>query len=219
MKFTPINYGISAANCPHCGAYAKIEWYNCVFAKQDTRAYQTNVDSLSFGLCAHCVEYTIWYHPNGNLMNTTMIFPSSGSVPNPNSDLPEDIVQDYNEARKIIDLSPRGAVALLRLAVQKLCKHLGEKGENINGDIKSLVSKGLNPMIQKALDSVRVTGNNAVHPGTIDLKDDRDTAVKVFGLLNVIAEAMITQPKMIEQFYSDNLTVGDKAAIERRDNK
>ncbi|MDF2857579.1 MAG: hypothetical protein K0Q87_3430 [Neobacillus sp.] len=148
-----------------------------------------------------------------------MIYPISGHIPLPNDDLPDDIKNDYLEASKIVDLSPRGFVALLRLGVQKLCKHLGKKGDNINEDIKSLVAKGLNPMIQKALDVVRVTGNSAVHPGTIDLKDDKETALKMFSILNLITNAMITQPKMIDQIYDTNLTEGDKAAIERRDNK
>ena len=98
-----------------------------------------------------------------------MIYPFNGSAPLPNPDLPEDIKEDFEETRNIVELSPRGAVALLRLAVQKLCKELGEKGEHINTDIKNLVSKGLPEKMQKALDSVRVVGNNAVHPGQIDL--------------------------------------------------
>jgi hypothetical protein len=147
-----------------------------------------------------------------------MIFPSSGSAPLPNPDLPEDITKDYEEARTILTSSPRGAAALLRLSIQKLCKHLGEKGENINEDIKNLVAKGLNPKIQKSLDIVRVIGNDAVHPGKIDLSDDVDTATKLFILVNLITEVMITQPKEVDNLF-DSLPEDKKKGIEQRDKK
>lgn len=65
--------------------------------------------------------------------------------------MPEDIRRDYDEASTILDLSPRGAAALIRLGIQKMCTHLGQPGENINADIKALVAGGLDRRIQKAL--------------------------------------------------------------------
>jgi len=59
----------------------------------------------------------------------------------PNIDLDQDIQDDYMEAAKVLDDSPRSAAAILRLALQKICKQLGEKGENINHDISELVKK------------------------------------------------------------------------------
>lgn len=116
--------------------------------------------------------------------------------------MPDEVLKDYEEAREIINLSPRGAAALLRLCIQKLCMHLGEKGINLNDDIKSLVSKGLAPEIQMALDIVRVVGNNAVHPGSMDLRDDQQTAVKLLEVVNLIVERMISYPKKINTLYN-----------------
>ncbi|MCW5206875.1 DUF4145 domain-containing protein, partial [Desulfobulbus sp. F5] len=118
----------------------------------------------------------------------------------------------------IINRSPRGAAALLRLCVQKLCAHLGEPGKNINQDIAGLVKKGLNPRIQKSLDIVRVIGNEAVHPGELDLRDDPDTAAQLANLVNIIADFMITQPKHIDTLY-DSLPVEKKEQIDKRDGK
>jgi len=123
---------------------------------------------------------------------------------------------DYEEASTILDLSPRGAAALLRQAIQRLCVHLGEKGDNINADIAALVEKGLDVRVQQALDVVRVIGNNAVHPGQIDLRDDRATAEKLFGLVNLIAENRISQPKHVAEMFGA-LPEGARKAIERRD--
>jgi Domain of unknown function (DUF4145) len=130
--------------------------------------------------------------------------------------VPADVKADFLEANEILDKSPRGAAALLRLGIQKLLIHLGEKGKNINDEIGNLV-KGLDKRIQQALDVVRVVGNSAVHPGQIDLRDDKTTATKLLGLVNVIVESQITQAKHIEDMYQNVVPETVKAQIEKRD--
>ena len=88
----------------------------------------------------------------------------------------------------------------------------------INEDIKSLVADGLDPRTQKALDYVRVIGNNAVHPGQIDIKDDRAAAETLFMLLNLIAEKLISQPKHVDEVYA-SLPKEARDQIARRDKK
>lgn len=58
-------------------------------------------------------------------------------------------------------------------------------GKNISNAIANLVRKGLSPMIQKSLDIVRVIGNEAVHPGVIDLNDNKDIALQLFQVINI----------------------------------
>ncbi len=170
-----------------------------------------DVYNLYISKCYHCEKIAVWVHDN-------IVFPYEKEGVEPNRDLPENIIRDFEEARSIVGLSPRGAAALLRLCIQKLCVHLGEKGENINEDIKSLVSKGLNPLVQKSLDIVRVIGNEAVHPGVIDLNDNRDTANRLFDLVNSIADQMITHPKNVGELY-EKLPPEKRKAIEKRDGK
>lgn len=107
---------------------------------------------------------------------------------------------------------------MLRLAIQKLCFELGGKGKKIDDDIGSLVRKGLSPGVQQALDAVRVIGNEAVHPGTLDLRDDSDTAGRLFDLVNIITEQMISNPKHVKELY-DKLPEFKRKAIEERDAK
>jgi hypothetical protein len=136
----------------------------------------------------------------------------------PHKDLPEDCAVDYREARDIFTKSPRAAAALLRLCIQKLMAQLGEKGQKINDDIKSLVSKGLPVAVQQSLDYCRVVGNNAVHPGEIDLNDSPEVAQHLFAMINFIVEDRISRPKEINALYL-RLPEAAREAIEKRDEK
>lgn len=148
-------------------------------------------------------------------LDNKMIFPDSIVVPDPNEDLNEDVNKDYLEAASILDKSPKGAAALLRLALQKLFIQLGEKGD-LNNDIKNLVSNGLSVKVQQSLDILRVIGNNSVHPGKIDVDDNRDIAVALFNLINHIAETLISEPKIVDQIYQ-SLPEEERKKIEERD--
>ena len=88
-----------------------------------------------------------------------------------------------------------------------------------NDKIASLVQGGLDPKIQKSLDAVRVGGNNAVHPGTIDEKDDTETVYALFGLVNIIADVMISQPKHVDELYQGIVSESQREAIEKRDDQ
>jgi hypothetical protein len=182
-----------------------------VFFENSNKYTSSLCVNLSISQCFNCNKLAVWIYDK-------LIFPPELHGEEPNDDLPDDILRDYDEARSILNLSPRGAAALLRLAIQKLCKHLGESGENINEDIASLVRKGLNPLIQKSLDVVRVIGNQAVHPGTLDLLDNMGVASKLFRLVNLIAEQMITHPKQVNEMY-DGLPASKKDQIEKRDGR
>jgi hypothetical protein len=61
-----------------------------------------------------------------------------------------------------------------------------------------------------------VIGNESVHPGTIDLKDDRETAMKLFELVNAIANDRITHPKQIDALYQ-GLPQNKREQIQKRD--
>jgi len=181
------------------------------FDKDDVNAFGPEVQNLNLTRCFNCNKIAVW-------VNDRLLFPRTKSSIQPNPDLREDIIRDFEEAREIVDASPRGAAALLRLCIQKLCEQLGENGKDIFNDIASLVKKGLNPLIQQSLDVVRVIGNEAVHPGVIDLNDNRDTAIQLFVLVNSIAEQMISHPKAVKAMY-DKLPEEKRKAIEKRDGK
>ena len=169
------------------------------------------LSNVSVSECFNCAKLSVWIYDR-------LVHPRTGQAQPANPDLSDDIRRDYDEASSILDDSPRGAAALMRLAIQKLCKELGQAGENVNDDIAALVADGLDPQVRKALDAVRVIGNNAVHPGQLDLRDDRAIAEALFGLLNVIAEKTISVPKHIDEVYA-TLPEPARLAIAKRDGK
>jgi hypothetical protein len=231
--------GAASFSCPHCGALAHQSWLSA-WAKHYTLGTkpspstignmitsQSSIDrsiksatmkaepaniaisNVFFSSCFSCKNFSIW-------LANEVIYPAQKTNLRPHEDMPEDVKADFEEAAAIVDQSPRGAAALLRLAMQKLMHDLGEKGENLNEDIASLVKKGLEPSIQKVLDVVRVVGNNAVHPGEINMKDDRATATTLLTLVNLVVERRISAQKRIDEMF-ENLPPGARAAIAKRD--
>jgi hypothetical protein len=192
MKFIEPKVSSGSFTCPHCNVISQQRWWH--------RNWQGGTDSndsnniLRVGLCVHCQKNTVW-------IEGRMYFPDNGNAPPCNSETPAQVKRIYDEAAAIYSKSPRGAAALLRLAIQVLCRELGETGKNINDDIASLVKKGLPTIVQQSLDIVRVTGNDAVHPGQIDT-DNVDTVTNLFQLVNIIVEYMIDLPKKVSGIYS-----------------
>ena len=167
---------------------------------------------FAIATCSTCSDITLW-------VDGVLVYPQKNSIAAPNSDMEQEIQDLYIEASTIVNDSPKGATALLRLALQLLLKQLGKSGKNINRDIKDLVAEGLSPKIQQALDLLRVVGNNAVHPGQINLEDGRDIAQKLFQILNFIADEMISKPKELDLLYADVVPEETKEHINQRDGK
>lgn len=180
--------------CPHsdCGVISKQDWiarmWNFSHHPHDEHNH------LRVAMCHHCKKTSVW-------VDDQLFYPITTTASAPNGEMPATVLKLYQEAATIAERSPRGAAALLRLSIQVLCKELGEPGTNINSDIASLVTKGLPSLVQKSLDVVRVTGNDAVHPGQIDT-DDPETVKRLFELVNIIVEYMIALPKQVSGLYS-----------------
>lgn len=205
-KHYPPTHKSTKFHCPHCGVFAAQYWET--FRYIDKGSIVGKMD-LTYCICVHCQEWSYWYKGR-------MIVPSEAPVPPPHHDMPEQCLGEYNEARDIVARSPRAASALLRLAIQKLLAALGEKGDNINVDIGELVKKSLPVQVQQALDYCRVVGNNAVHPGEIQINESPDIAHSLFDMMNFIVEDRISRPKHIEKLYGQ-LPEGARTAIEKRD--
>lgn len=183
---------LDAFTCPHCGTLSQMNYSRFFYrGSQFFRAVEKNSgivacdSNILIAVCQNCKNKVIW-------VNDEYIYPDI-TEEEPNPDMPDAVKKLYLEASQIYNKSPRAACALLRLAVDKLCHELGATDRDINKNIGILVKQGLPETVQRALDVVRVVGNKAVHPGQISYDvDDKNTAIMLMKLLNVITERMIT---------------------------
>jgi len=201
-------YALDGFNCPLCHAYSTMHWADGK-ATYWSNHFTTDVSDVAFVRCSRCNKWSVWY-------DEKLIYPNDISVDDPNEDLPEVVKNDYREAASILQDSPRGSAALLRLAIQRLCDALVEGEDDLNTKIGTLVRRGLDSKIQKALDAVRVIGNEAVHPGQIDLNDSPQIAGQLFKLVNIVGHRMITEPAEVDAIY-DMIPQAKKDGITARD--
>ncbi len=207
------DYRKSSFTCPHCGTLSLMH-YTCISffehkAISMTENSRQGDNWINIASCQNCKKKTIW-------INNIYAYPDEVAE-EANPDMPETVRQLYNEAGLIYNKSPRAACALLRLAIDKLCNELGETDRDINKNIGTLVKKGLPQSVQQALDIVRVVGNKAVHPGQIAFDvDDKETAIALMKLVNMITERMISEPKEINSMFKQ-LPDSIKTSIEKRD--
>ncbi|MFC6202588.1 DUF4145 domain-containing protein [Lactiplantibacillus nangangensis] len=157
---------------------------------------------------------------NSSLVDS-LIYPqeTDSNIPSPNTDMPANVLKTYTEASMVLKDSPRASAALSRLAIQQLVDCLVDNDHNLNQKIGDLVAEGLPIKIKEMLDSVRVIGNNAVHPGVIDfdnVENATSLATTLLTMVNLIVQYEITNAKALEETYN-LLTDGQKKGIQDRD--
>ena len=213
-----------AFNCPHCGAFAKQGWYYLMFRHSDVKVFFNNNglaspknrisadfgDNFMTSKCDHCEKLALWN-------DQKIIYPRSITVESPNPDMPEVAKSLYMESAQILQDSPRASAALLRLALQEILNKVVEGGEknSINDNIR-ILSEGVDETTQKALDLIRINGNNAAHLGEIQIEEEN--IEYMYKLLNIIVQKLISDKKQIDDLF-EGLPKNIKESIERRNSK
>ena len=221
MAYVAPEFGSAAFNCPHCNVYSEMTWYFTVFKTHpedrgwrrwglDLATNSPGAVDFSGATCHHCGEVSAWLYG-------VMYLPQGSLAPKPHADMPDAVKEIYQEAASVVQFSPRAAVALLRLALERLMVELGAEGKSIDKQIGYLVEKGLSPIIQQSLDALRILGNEAIHIGEIDVTEQQ-TVASVFQLANLIVEQMISVPKHVQAVY-EGLPESKLEGIEKRDGK
>lgn len=198
--------GRDAFDCPACHVYTNQRWANTCYLPG---GHVTPMDGWKAAHCVRCAAFSLW-------RQAQLIFPQSMVGPLPHADMPTAVHELYEEARTVSSLSRKSAAALLRLALQVLVDDLEPGKGDINSKIGALVKRGLDPQVQQAMDVLRVVGNNAVHPGQIDLDADDELLPALFAMLNLVVEQVVARPKHVAGLFA-SLPATAQAAVAKRD--
>ena len=205
----PPSFSQSVFDCPHCGVRCRHDAFS--------KTLENKNSSVHYTICQHCDKPCIWvnFPIDGE---SIYIYPGIGLVPKAHGDMPNEAKIVYEEAAQVLGKSNRAAAALIRLALQLILKELDcpSAEKNLKDAIKELVGKGASPDIESAAQSLRISGNHAIHPGKIDKDEsEKEHVMQLFELLNIIVIDRISNPKKIKELRK----IADKAEQERKENK
>ena len=210
ITYYPPEYRKDEFNCAHCKVFAHQAWGGSLSCSNIFDSHLP-LNLLTVSKCKHCGKWSIW-------IERSLVYPAQITVEDPNDDMPDEVKKLYRESAQVLSISPRAAAALLRLGLQILLGVVGGDGKNINDDIKKIVELGIEPETQKALDVLRVFGNNGAHPGESQRDEDTGLVNKMYGLMNYVTDRLITQKNQINELF-EGLPEGIKDQIESRDSK
>lgn len=224
---------INSFTCPACGSYSYHEDLPILSNRKDRNVYIFNRKNserafghnyrLIFKSCHSCGHISI-FKIEGMLGVDTfspsrfyeLIYPKQINIIDANPDMPDEVKEFYNEARVVAQNSTRAATALLRIATEKLVKDLlGLEGKDyantsMHNAIERLkTEKGLSSTIYNALMALKLFGNEAAHPnediGRLEsyFSNDSDLMNKLFILLNIIVDELISKPKEIKILFKN----------------
>ena len=147
-----------------------------------THVYQKHSQSLKVKManlhlsgCHSCSGFALW-------VGDRLVFPINVDK------TPALVEEDFEKAAAILNKSPRGAIALMRVCIQKLMPLLKQDGENLNDTMSSLVRKGLEVEIQQAMEVLQVLGNDPGQPTSLDTQEDKEMALRFVDSLKAILE-------------------------------
>jgi hypothetical protein len=131
--------------------------------------------NLHLSGCHSCNGFALW-------VGDRLVFPYNIEK------MPDLVQEDFEEAAAILNQSPRGATALMRVCIQKLVPLLKQDGKYLNNYISSLVRKALELEIQQAMEVLQILRNESGQPTSLQTQEDKEMALRFFDSLKAVLE-------------------------------
>ena len=128
------------------------------------------------------------YHIDGDFERTWNLIPSSNAKAFPDY-IPQVIIDDYNEACLIVDLSPKASATLSRRCIQGILRDFWSvKPGRLVDEIKEIEDK-IDPLTWAAIEAVRKVGNIGAHMEkdiNVIVEVDPQEATLLIGLIETL---------------------------------
>ncbi|RZM09973.1 MAG: DUF4145 domain-containing protein [Pedobacter sp.] len=112
--------------------------------------------------------------------------------------IPQVIVQDYTEATKILDFSPKSAATLARRVIQAMLRDKWQaRGNNLEQEIKNAQSN-FSTEVLEAIDATRIFGNIGAHTNfdvNLIVEVEPHEASDLIGLVEYLIDEWYIEPK------------------------
>jgi hypothetical protein len=140
------------------------------------RNLRVKLVNVHVSTCYNCKGFALW-------VRDQLAFPIRA----------EGVPEDFEEAAAVLNKSPRGATALMRLCIQNTMKLLKEQGSTFDENTSSLVRKGLEVEIQQTMDVLQVLRKNPLQSesGGLEIDEEADTKKVLTSLKEILERRML----------------------------
>ena len=207
--------------CPHCKKEIHINRrLDCAYEDANKSSFETCFGfGTESGICPSCSKLIVFY-VEGKFYSDfgegdsiwkpyyyeCLIYPQSKNNFEISDEVPKEYRQDFDEAIKVIEISPKSSAALSRRCLQNLFhNYLNISDKSLASEIDKFINLSNVPSyILEAVDAIRNIGNFAAHP----IKD-KNTGVIVdveegeaewlLEVLRLLFDFYFTMPKIHEK--------------------
>jgi|SRR5579872_3224247 len=190
--------------CPHCGNQTphtlifEHEYSSVYYNKDGSPSHGPDPPSLySLFECATCHDVSLYdgIEPAG-FDCASLVYPQGGRL---HESVPNSVASNFEEAKRIQNISPNGFAVLVRRSLEAMCDDRGVPAGTLAKRLAVLAGKGEIPPVLAEMTSVlRSIGNSGAHNTTQKLTVPMTWAMDEF--FRALVEYVYVGPFRLQQF-------------------
>jgi len=162
---------VKGTKCPHC-----LVSFHPDFKRQILMSDKDGTWDALHSLCPTCAKAIIIlergkasFSKEGRHLaveEVLLVYPKGSVRPTPPTEVPAHIAEDYAEACRVLQDSPKASAALSRRCLQSVLREAAHVNSgDLSNEIQEVIDKGGLPShLSENIDAVRQIGNFAAHP-------------------------------------------------------